>query len=239
MSEKKRRPGRYPDDVRERAVRMVFDHQHEYPSQWKAIESISKKLSINHETLRIWVRRAETDAGDQPGLTTDERARMLELERENKELRCAHRLNLVNTAAFAIPSGSPTTTSSRRSAPRATRSITRTRRSSRTGSPRSTMQQPRRQSPTSSPRTLRGEPSGWASRPKLDIRRPVAHLMSDDPSRRTGVEIVRWPRPLFREISLTCAPPVVPIQRRCRGVAVRAIPSGSVLYVSRRVVGIY
>jgi transposase len=43
MSEKKRRPGRYPDEVRERAVRMVFDHQHEYPSQWKAIESISKR----------------------------------------------------------------------------------------------------------------------------------------------------------------------------------------------------
>ena len=75
MSEKKRRPGRYPDEVRERAVRMVFGHQGEYPSQWKAIESISQKLSINHETLRIWVRRAETDAGQRPGLTTDERRR--------------------------------------------------------------------------------------------------------------------------------------------------------------------
>ncbi len=42
---------------------MVFEHQDEYPSQWKAIESIAAKLSINHETLRIWVRRAETDAG--------------------------------------------------------------------------------------------------------------------------------------------------------------------------------
>jgi transposase len=76
MSEKKRRPGRYPDEVRERAVRMVFDHQAEYPSQWKAIESISKKLSITHETLRQWVRRAETDTGQRPGLTTDERAKM-------------------------------------------------------------------------------------------------------------------------------------------------------------------
>jgi len=68
MSEKKRggRPP-YPVDFRERAVRMVFDHEHEYPSQWKAIESISKKLSINHETLRVWVRRAETDAGRGPG----------------------------------------------------------------------------------------------------------------------------------------------------------------------------
>lgn len=54
---------RHPQELRERAVRMVLDHAHEYPSQWKAIESIAKKLSINHETLRIWVRRAETDAG--------------------------------------------------------------------------------------------------------------------------------------------------------------------------------
>jgi transposase len=78
MSESKR-AGRppyppYPPEVRERAVRMVFEHQGEYPSQWKAIESISAKLSINHETLRQWVRRAETDAGQRPGLTTDERA---------------------------------------------------------------------------------------------------------------------------------------------------------------------
>src|SRR6187200_2321138 len=75
MSEPKRlgRPP-YPPEVRERAVRMVLEHQGEYPSQWKAIESISAKLSINHETLRQWVRRAETDAGERPGLTTDERA---------------------------------------------------------------------------------------------------------------------------------------------------------------------
>ena len=81
MSEKKRRPGRYPDEFRERAVRMVLDHQHEYPSQWKAIELNAKKLSVNHETLRQWVRRVETDNGDRPGVTTDERARMKALER--------------------------------------------------------------------------------------------------------------------------------------------------------------
>lgn len=90
MSERKRRPGKYPDEVRERAVRMVSEHQGEYPSLWKAIESIAAKLSINHETLRTLVRRAETDAGARPGLTTDERARVRELERENKELRRAN-----------------------------------------------------------------------------------------------------------------------------------------------------
>ena len=62
MSDQQRRPGPYPPEVRERAVRMVFEHQDEYPSQWKAIESISAKLSINHATLRQWVRRAEIDS---------------------------------------------------------------------------------------------------------------------------------------------------------------------------------
>jgi transposase len=71
---------------------MVFDHQAEYPSQWKAIESIAKKLSINHETLRQWVRRAETDAGVRAGLTTDKRQHMRELEREVKELRRANEI---------------------------------------------------------------------------------------------------------------------------------------------------
>jgi transposase len=79
---------------------MVFEHQEEYSSQWKAIESISAKLSINHETLRQWVRRAETDAGQRPGLTTDERARMRELERENRELRRANEILKAASAFF-------------------------------------------------------------------------------------------------------------------------------------------
>ena len=95
-----KRPGPYPVEVRERAVRMVFDHAHEYPSQWKAIESIAEKLSINHETLRLWVRRAETDAGQRPGLTTDERARIRELERENRELRRANDILKAASAFF-------------------------------------------------------------------------------------------------------------------------------------------
>lgn len=100
MSEKKRHPGRYPDELCERAVRMVLEHQHEYPSQWKAIESIAKKLQVNHETLRQWVRRVETDTGDRPGVTTDERARMKALERENKELRRANKILKAASAFF-------------------------------------------------------------------------------------------------------------------------------------------
>ncbi len=99
MSEKKR-VRQYPVEVRERAVRMVLDHQGEYSSQWKAIESIAGQLGLHHETLRLWVRRAETDAGDRPGLTTDERARMKELERENKELRRANEILKAASAFF-------------------------------------------------------------------------------------------------------------------------------------------
>ena len=52
------RPGRYPQELRERAVRMVFEHQDEHPSQWAAICSIAAKFGISHETLRNWIRRA-------------------------------------------------------------------------------------------------------------------------------------------------------------------------------------
>ena len=100
MPERKR-VGRYPDEVRERAVRLVLEHQHEYPSQWKAIESVAAKVGVNHETLRLWERRAETDAGDRPGLSTDERARLRELEREVKELRRANEILKAASAFFA------------------------------------------------------------------------------------------------------------------------------------------
>ena len=91
---------RHPAELRERAVRMVFEHQHEYPSQWKAIESIAGKLDLHRETLRVWVRRAEVDDGRRPGLTTDERARMKDLERENKELRRANEILKAASAFF-------------------------------------------------------------------------------------------------------------------------------------------
>jgi transposase len=95
------RGGRYPDELRERAIRMVFEHEDEYPSQWKAICSIAHKLDIHQETLRVWVRRAEVDAGHRPGLTSDERARMRDLEREVKELRRANEILKAASAFFA------------------------------------------------------------------------------------------------------------------------------------------
>ena len=93
------RQGRYPQELRERAVRMVFEHQDEHPSQWAAITSIAGKFGMTAETLRKWVRRAEIDDGLRPGLTTEERARLKELERENAELRRANEI-LKSAAAF-------------------------------------------------------------------------------------------------------------------------------------------
>ena len=93
--------GRYPSELRERAVRMVLDHQSDYPSQWKAICAIAESLGVNHETLRVWVRRAETDAGARPGLTTGERERIRELEREVRELRRANEILKAASVFFA------------------------------------------------------------------------------------------------------------------------------------------
>jgi transposase len=92
---------RYPDELRVRAVRMVLEHGHEYPSQWKAIVSVAEKLDVHRETLRVWVRRAEVDEGRRPGVTSDERARMRELERENRELRRANEILKAASAFFA------------------------------------------------------------------------------------------------------------------------------------------
>ena len=92
---------RYPPEIRERAVRLVFEHEHEYPSQWKAICSIAEKSDLNRETLRQWVRQAERDNGRRPGLTTDERQRMHDLEREVKELRRANEILKAASAFFA------------------------------------------------------------------------------------------------------------------------------------------
>jgi transposase len=92
---------RYPPEVRDRAVRLVLDHQHEYASQWAAITSIASKFGMTPETLRKWVRRVEVDAGERPGLTTDERQRLKELERENRELRRANEILKTASVFFA------------------------------------------------------------------------------------------------------------------------------------------
>src|SRR5215218_9469219 len=83
---------RYPPEVRERAVRLVFEHQEQHESQWAAIVSVAAKIGCTPETLRTWVRRSEVDEGRRPGLRSDERVRLKELERENRELRRANEI---------------------------------------------------------------------------------------------------------------------------------------------------
>jgi transposase len=100
MGEMARR-GRYPAEVRERAVRMVFEHEREYESQWAAITSIAAKLGMTNETLRKWVRQAETDGGARAGVSSAERERVKALERENRELRRANEILKAASVFFA------------------------------------------------------------------------------------------------------------------------------------------
>lgn len=92
---------RYSPEVRQRAVRMVFDHQSEYESQWEAIRSIAAKMGCTAETLRKWVRKAEIDTGRRDGITSDQHARIKELERENRELRRTNEILRKASAFFA------------------------------------------------------------------------------------------------------------------------------------------
>jgi transposase-like protein len=80
---------------------MVLDHQADHPSQWAAISSIAMKIGCTAETLRKWVRREERDTGQRSGPTTDERARLKALERENRELHQVNEILRKASAYFA------------------------------------------------------------------------------------------------------------------------------------------
>ena len=95
------RPSKYSPELRERAVRLVLEHAHEHPSQWAAIRSVAEKIGCTVEALRRWVRQAERDQGRRPGVTTDERQRMKELEREVFELKRANEILRKAYAYFA------------------------------------------------------------------------------------------------------------------------------------------
>ena len=92
---------RYSPEVRERAVRLVFEQQGQHESQWAAIGSIAAKIGCTAETLRGWVRQAERDQGTRPGLSNDERERLKALERENRELKRANEILRKASAFFA------------------------------------------------------------------------------------------------------------------------------------------
>lgn len=92
---------RFSPEVRDRAVRMVFEHRGEHDSQWKAIMSIAAKIGCTAETLRSWVRKAERDRGLRPGTNTEEQERIKALERENRELRQVNEILRKASAYFA------------------------------------------------------------------------------------------------------------------------------------------
>ena len=95
------RPGRYPQELRERAVRLVLEHQDEHSSQWAAITSIAHKFGVSAETLRKWVRQAEIDAGRRPGVSSEESAELRRLRAEVRELRRANEILKAASAFFA------------------------------------------------------------------------------------------------------------------------------------------
>lgn len=92
---------RYSKEVRERAVRMVQEEVENHSSEWAAICSIAEKVGCSGDALRKWVRQSERDAGQRPGLKTEERARLKELERENRELKRANEILKKASAYFA------------------------------------------------------------------------------------------------------------------------------------------
>lgn len=95
------RPSRFSPEVRERAVRLVMEQRPSHPSEWAALQAVATKLGTTAETLRKWVRQAERDTGQRPGLTTSERERLKELEREVRELKRANEILRKASAYFA------------------------------------------------------------------------------------------------------------------------------------------
>ena len=95
------RPSRFSPEVRDRAIRLVMEQRPAHPSAWAALQAVATKLGVTGETLRKWVRQAERDTGQRPGLTTSERERLAALERENRELKRTNEILKSASAFFA------------------------------------------------------------------------------------------------------------------------------------------
>jgi len=92
---------RYPSELRERAVRMVFEVRERSGQEKGAVARVAAQLGVGRETLRNWVQQAEVDSGKRPGTTTPDAQKIAELERENRELRRANEILKAASAYFA------------------------------------------------------------------------------------------------------------------------------------------
>jgi len=105
-------PKQYPRDLRDRAVRLVAEQRGQYETEYEAIRSIAAKLGIGSaESLRKWVRQAQVDGGQRPGVSSQESAELRRLRRENAELRRANEILKAASAFFAAELDRPTTRS--------------------------------------------------------------------------------------------------------------------------------
>ena len=95
------RPNKYPEEFRERAVRLVFEWREARGVTTGGVSDVAMQLGVNPETLRNWLKRVEIDTGLRPGTTTEDKARITELEREVRELRRANEILKRASAFFA------------------------------------------------------------------------------------------------------------------------------------------